>query len=171
MRKFLTALVAVATLAAAAVATSSTAEARWGGGWRGGGWGWVRAVSSPAPWSAARSRRLFRTATTAVPTAITAATPLPPTTVRLRVAARVEWLRLGPRLLLSRSMYKSVVPIGRRPPQGTRLSFVQSWRQAVLPHQTSAKIVALQWQRVCKIRGVYGDFPPIQFRIGTRPVE
>jgi hypothetical protein len=43
MRKFLTALVTVASLAAVAMATSSTAEARWGGGWRGGGWrggGW-----------------------------------------------------------------------------------------------------------------------------------
>jgi hypothetical protein len=37
MRKFLTALVAVASLSAAALAISSPAEARWGGGW-GGGW-------------------------------------------------------------------------------------------------------------------------------------
>jgi hypothetical protein len=36
MRKILTALVAVASLAAAAMATSSTAEARW----YGRGWGW-----------------------------------------------------------------------------------------------------------------------------------
>jgi len=45
MRKFLTALVAVAALGTAAVATSSTADARWGYGWHGGygwrgGWGW-----------------------------------------------------------------------------------------------------------------------------------
>ena len=41
MRKFLTALVAVAAIGAMAVATSSTADARWAGGygWR-GGWGW-----------------------------------------------------------------------------------------------------------------------------------
>ncbi len=39
MRKFLTALVAVAAIGAAALATSSTADARWGGGWH-GGWGW-----------------------------------------------------------------------------------------------------------------------------------
>jgi hypothetical protein len=47
MRKFLTALVAVAAIGTAALATSSTADARWGGGygWHGGygwrgGWGW-----------------------------------------------------------------------------------------------------------------------------------
>ena len=49
MRKFLTAIVAVAVIGLAALSTSGTAEARWGGGggwhgggygWRGGGWGW-----------------------------------------------------------------------------------------------------------------------------------
>jgi hypothetical protein len=41
MRKFLTALVAVAVIGAAAFATSSTADARWDGGWGWrGGWGW-----------------------------------------------------------------------------------------------------------------------------------
>lgn len=41
MRKFLTALVAVAVIGTAAIATSGTAEARWGHGWGWrGGWGW-----------------------------------------------------------------------------------------------------------------------------------
>jgi hypothetical protein len=41
MRKFLTALVAVAAIGGAAIVTSSTADARWGGGWGWrGGWGW-----------------------------------------------------------------------------------------------------------------------------------
>jgi hypothetical protein len=40
MRKFLSALVAVAAIGAAAVAMSSTADARWGGGWGGGHGGW-----------------------------------------------------------------------------------------------------------------------------------
>jgi hypothetical protein len=43
MRKFLTVVVAVASIGAAALATSSSADARWGGGWGGGwrgGWGW-----------------------------------------------------------------------------------------------------------------------------------
>jgi len=41
MRKFLTAVVAVAAIGVAALATSSTADARWGGGWGWrGGWGW-----------------------------------------------------------------------------------------------------------------------------------
>jgi|ERR1700722_15628300 hypothetical protein len=39
MKKFVTALVTVATLGAAVIATSGTAEARWGGGWH-GGWGY-----------------------------------------------------------------------------------------------------------------------------------
>jgi hypothetical protein len=77
MRKFLTALVAVAAIGVAVVATSSTADARWGGGW---GWrgGWagaldrlLRVLCSAAHWL------LVLPHTTMAATAMALTTPMP----------------------------------------------------------------------------------------------
>ena len=99
MRKILAALVAAATLAGAAVATSGPAEARWGGAAAGMAVGMAaagvgeRAVSLPVPWSAARSPRPY--AYGYYPYGYYPLSLLRPS---LRVAALVEWLRLGARL-------------------------------------------------------------------------